>query len=583
MIGSSARPACSWAPLLGLLIAAGCQLVASNQIRLYDDDQDQVDVEPIARAVCGLSDRRDWQISRVSTVEMLVHFFDREVNGTARSELLKCKQQHGEALQLLWDVLSASNENVCSNTKLALIEHFHVRFVSTYIEHVTSRAMVQRHMAPRLLRLLFMHYAMEVDAICKRSLINNIEWDLRERFGASVNEKLLDLTEEGQGIRRRSRKEFDAIFNGALKKFTEVYAIEHFEDVLLVWDMIEDSYLSQNYTDKVEAIRDEHDPVTGEPVRLLVKVKRRGYLDEIKRQCHYNFKPIYSKLILPIVRLANLGYSNRGEQFEIELEELRGSELVRRWYSVTQLCEAMLPIVSFEEPSLGPNEVVVITKEEAAELERAQLERQTGAEPEPGRQVSERLEYEPKTNSLLGVDRIESVSSVETQALVRAIRLNLSARDHVNRRAIVQLLRSIKRQLKSSSLGRFFLSDSSRQKQEVGLQLARSLEEMDEGALLRMRGALAPKRLVKSRQRASGIGSRRRYSRKGDVDMILEMRADALSYTRTKTWSEIFAGWGEVLSLIKPSRTKMIIFGTIVVAILLVVLFCSITVTVYAG
>lgn len=531
------------------------------------DKDNPVDIESIAQVLCKTTVSRDQQVSRISTVNKLAEYFE---NLQPDDKLFECKQQHEEALMKLNHLVHASNTNVCSNEKISMIEDYHALFVSTNLDDVGARAKDNRNEAPRLLRRFFMHYALEISAICKRSLINNLEWDLKQKFS-----DIDDLEPSGEHT-----TPFGYLFNGAIEKFAQFYSVNDFDDVVLFWDLIEDSLLNKKDENlQFDKINDEYDAKTGEPVRLRVKIRSNNHVKKIQQNCHNKYKPIYEKLILPIIRLANLGYSNNGEQFQVELEELRNNANVKHWYGITHLCEAILPMKFYQDTNLSPNALVIITKTEANQLDEQQNDDATGVDDYT---YVMRLHYEPDTNSMERIDELELVKSVETQTLVDRVKSNLSARDRAIRRAKNVVLRNLRKQLRLSTANFFFSkpvapsptettpgSSGAYVNEDIVDKYNKSLDLSDE-ELLSMNGGLAPKKVIANRH--SMMERRKRRRRKGDVDMVKEMRANALSYRRTKTWSEIFDGWFSFAKVLQPSRTALLLFGGFILFVLFILL-----------
>lgn len=525
---------------------------------------DTVDIQSIAEFVCKTVKADGPQVARISTIQRVKEYFDKLPEGHALSE---CKELHGDALRDLYELTSVSNTNVCSDKKITLIENYHNKYVSTNKDHVKIRLENKSREAPQVLRLFFMHYAMEVDAICKRHFINNLEWDLKEKFGH---------IEEFQRIGDDKK---DEMFSVALEKFTSMYHVSDFEDVILFWNLIDGS-VEAAQSESGEA-RDggselDFDKKTGEPIRLMAKVKSMGPMRELQATCLNKYKPIYSKLLLPIIRLADLGYTNSGEQFKVELEELKNNPTVKHWYAITQLCEAIIPMKLYEDSSLGDKDIVMITKEEADYLEEELDEEREADE----LQVAEAIEYEPSTNSMEQVDVLESVKTEEAQNLVKKVNTNLLAKNRSMRRAMKHIFRHLKqkfgRQIDSFKVS-FSKPAEKHQFEEKklakplssSLDTLEELEPLEEVNLMKVEGGRGK---VKKGKARSAI-DRQKRRRKGDIDMISEMRGSQIAYRRTKTWGEIFNNWSNAISQLAPTRMQLILVGSLLIFITLIILF----------
>lgn len=550
--------------LAALLCVQALQLAGStfNQAKPVNviDSSDSFSIESVAAAICLPSYDDATLISRVTTIGKLIEYFDQEVT-SEEHDLYDCKQRNMAALDLLHEVLTESNQNVCSDQKLDAIEHFYERFVSTHKDIVNYRLEESLELAHPMLRLFFHHYVMEVEITCKKSLISNIEWDLKDKFGDDISKKLLELT----GTNKDDQSEVEDTLVGSLKKFSNLLAVHKYDDPLMVWELILTA-LSNIMPDK-DAIGDEYDPITGEPIRLFLKVQSARTLNLIKNTCHYSFKPIYEQLIMPAIRLSNLGYSTPAEELEVELGELGNNELVKRWYSLTQLCEAVLPVKFYEDPSLEPKQLILISKEEA--MQRDQMAASDCNGPAEPRQP---IEYEPDTNSLAHLDKIESVESETYRKLAANMQTNLKARARFTTSTFVRLTKIAHKMIKEwvslsvSEKATKLANPKSSEKEnvfvqkELGEELGKELNSYSEQDLLRMNGASRP---MKSRANAQGIGVRRQMTRGSrPLPQSIEVHRYA------KTWSEIFSGLTEILKALAPTRIQILWVGGLILLVL---------------
>lgn len=509
-------------------------------------------IKSIAQEVCSGSQEK--QISRISSIIKLVDYFD-NLSQTADEELADCGQRYNNSLHDLRDVIKASEDNVCSDEKLSLIEDFHHKYISTVAQDVSNRE--TNPDTSVILKLFFMNYAMEVSDICKKSLINNLEWDLKDKFSED------DYKFGGDTC-------LDMITKAFTRLFKPVDSVKDYDDVLLVNDLIQSSIFSMNSAE----IADEGlNPENGEPVRLLIKAKNVKQIKMMQEKCHYKFKPIYEKLILPIVRLSDIGYTYNGQQFQKELEELRENKMVKRWYSITQLCELILPIQFFQDESLGSKETVLITKEEAEQLSSLKQTEKIDSE-----RAQTKIEYAPTTNSIKGLDKLETVENSEVQITIKHLKSNLSSRDRAINRALVRIAQNLKQsgELKLSfshketckRLADDFSSCSNNYVKEDMGKMVHSLADMSEDDLLMLEGS-AP--------RVRGIVRNKGRQRKGPDPIKVNNYQEQL-YMHTKSWSQIFDEWHTfLLDNFTPKRRYILIFGV------LVALTLSFTLTAFAA
>ena len=573
-------------------------------------------IELIARTICETKSGYSKQISRLSTINKLIEFLDGLSAGVKYDSLNACREKHQNSLELLSELIATSNSNVCSDAKINLIGKFHEKFVSTHSEDVRKRqedanssqketttmseGFVEDSLAPHLIQLFFMNYAMQVSETCKHSLINNLEWDIGHLF---KGEKDASKTEEDILM------PFKDLFSGALEKFAKISTVDKHEDVVLFWELVKGSLVESggvtSLSDKIETVvKEEYDEVTGEPVRLLVKVKDASNARLLQEKCHYKLKPVYEKLILPIVHLADLGYSSAGQQFKGELKELKENPIVRHWYGITQTCEAILPIKLYSDSSLDSNEIVMLTREEAQKLNEEEAIVRDRA--------PTRIEYEPSTNSMEGIDKLIYCERVQAQKMIQKIRTNENARDRIQKRAIVHILKYMREQLVLKAT-KFVFDRETRGESEAAAadeeQTANRVEiaEEDLSSLLGTKFAnLSDEQIEKglsgscsaskgwqsdevkrrkrrSPERATKFKRRTGRQRKGDLDAVKEMRTAELSYNHTKSWSQIFSEWYQVVKLFRPSRLQLLFGGAIILGILALLVFVSFFALVTAG
>lgn len=391
------------------------------------DDNESANIERIAQEVCRTIPPADRnvlrkQLSRVSSINRLAAFFRALCEG--KHELSRCAKLSLVPLERLAEVLSVSNRNVCSSKKISLLENYHREFVSTAFEHVAGRRNDELN-TPHMIRNFFMNYALEISAICRKSLLSNIEWDVYNKF-TEDEYRFVDL---------------DGVLENILSKLTKysqpVQRVDDFEDLFISWDANLVSMLNTdtNYQDEING-------VTGELIRLRMKVKNLAAIQRAQMKCRHQFKPIYTKLLIPIVKLANLGYAWTGDRLERESNELRSSKLASNWYSVAQVCEALLPIKFYQDKTLAWDAVQVINDEEAKRL--SLLQSQLVDPADVGDQKIKRLFYEPVTNSMEHIDRLEWVDTNEALGLIKLIKLDKSADERAMDRAMDQIAKNFR-------------------------------------------------------------------------------------------------------------------------------------------
>lgn len=486
-----------------------------------EDDKPIGSIEPVADVLCQwssvvanldrdkLSEKK--QISRISTIARLVSFFDNlDTNGTGNYAYNHCANRYRQILNDLDLVLKTRPDNVCSDEKFATIEQFHNTHLSTSSGKLAGETLSARAELHPMLSLFFMYYAMEVSAICKRSVLHSLEWDL-DQFKYSQEEYRL-----GENDNNMAR-----LLSGISDYLGPLDRINDLDDVVYLWDLLNDgivgkilksTLLIDDGADEQGNGREFTDTETGSPIRLLIKVKNGQEAKFIQHKCLNRFRPVYSKVIVPVTRLSNLGYSSDGSSdiSRRNKHELANNDLLKKWYSIVQICEAITPIKFYEDTSLGPNDAVIMTREEANKLEA------TSSYDDPPTR-DERVEYEPVTNSMQDRDRLYSVDNLESQELVKRIKLNVSAHDRSVGRIFSRLLWNSFDVIKSKifqSVGRIFVfrkpAGSHRDGPAVKYDLKKELRDS--------LGQLSDKELRQLEARATGESSPGRAPLPNDFD-----------------------------------------------------------------
>ena len=198
---------------------------------------------------------------------------------------------------------------------------------------------------PALVQFFFFNsLCFQVSVECKKSLTNNLELDTKSKITAEDYASF----EPVAATSSNSDNVDDESASGP----------RDFDDILLLGDI--ESVIGKHYKDA--RLRMLVNPVVGEKMRQMVEV------------CPIKFKPFYSKLILPVIELSNLGYSFQGEMLQRELEELRRNKLVRKWFNIVQVCESFQTSDIFVDKAnlVGDsNSLTFVKAEEAGKLRQS--------------------------------------------------------------------------------------------------------------------------------------------------------------------------------------------------------------------
>lgn len=287
------------------------------------------------------------KLNKISQVKEIVHFLKTNLDSAQ-----PCEQDLIDSTLDIERVISRDLDDVCTLKKVDQIREYHSRYIA-----YSSK---DELLIAEPLKRFFIGFALQVSSICKKTMINSLILDTQQ------------LTpEDSRTIEIWTNKN-----NGLVQDAG--FGPEDFDDLLLLKDLDELSGESSANDEKV-----------------FIQTGSVAMLNEIRLSCNRRFKPIYSRLILPLVELSNLGFDYQGEDLERELELLKHDELVAKWYKIAYLCETLDDVVLVEESAdriategLEKNLIRILTEEEASQL---------GVLPEV--QSVYRFEPEPEQNS----------------------------------------------------------------------------------------------------------------------------------------------------------------------------------------
>lgn len=587
--------------LFSLLVAAEIAH-AIDKTLVLDDNEQEIDISQIAKQVIcykksALAEKAI--IGRVSTISKLADYFEELLGQVDRSNsdegMVACARMYLDQVNDLKRVVTLSNENACADSKIALIQEFHEKYLSTVAKNVEHREAANQKPLSWCLKVFFMYYALEVGSICKRNLINNLVWD--------VNNKLKE-----SDYQLSNGNNLNNIMFGLGEHFSAMKSVNSYDDIIMIWNIIDGSLLAKENSeilksssatkqDEIHAIKLDNglNEITGSQIKLFVKSKNPNSMLSLQYKCSRKFKPIYSKLILPIIELADLGYSLEDESFERELNELKENETVKRWYVITQICETVLPIKFILDSSLVTNEMVMITKEEADEISlKEEQPKVLASQKEEEEEEEAMIEYEPSTNSMLGLDRLTLLESIHVTKMMQSIKINLTARERSIRRLIkrfaksaldfvkskANIMISFSRKVFNTSKNSTELNQVKQQhheasyvKQDMRDMITNTLENIDEEAMLGLQGSV--KRRPETKVINHHIERHKNRIRPVDVAADRETAARILSYQHTKSIGQIIGEWWFGLQSLAPSRAVIFLVGTVTCLVLLVIILLT--------
>lgn len=506
-------------------------------------------IEEVLKLACTTS---DGLISRISTVRNLAMYL------SSRSELdgenyLKCKEDNEEALTRLIEVIGASEDNLCSEEKISLIENYHTDFISTHWQDMIDRKDTNRRLAPQMIAMFFMHYAIEINSICKRNLIPNLV-KLTEKIGG-----------QGQLASFANGQDWQRLMKTAFADFNSLSEVKDYDDIILIWDLMSNMLLANDE----EIPEDDLDTVTGEPVKLMAKLKSPKLVIELKQKCQSTLRPVYRKVIMPVIRLANLGYDLQHTSNE-DLERLRSIDLVRQWYIITQICETILPIKFYQDDDMKEGTIALLSKEEAKKLASKSEDGNLQAV-----EQSDKLDMELKlkNNVLEDIDLISSVFSMEDQTLLQNHKTNLTARDRIMKRMLAKFTDELKKNIKKI-FGKIFFpfnrvgqetksptaTSGKRepiQMLDLSMMLGESLRDINSKELFESDISGAARNPGKKRR---FIEKNRRRQRPFDTTDV-QKHHDPILYMHTRSLVDIVSDWRDKFRSLEHSKRELILLG----------------------
>lgn len=216
----------------------------------------------------------------------------------------KCNSDTTEAILDIFTLITEHKDDVCSMSKVDQIRDYHLEYV------VDNN---KRKSLPKALRNFFISYGLKIDSICKKNMINSLVLDTTSTLTLEDYSILNSWTNDENSLLNE--------INGGPADYGDLLSMKGFANAEMpLFDEKENSE------------------------KLLVKKATSNLLKQIQSVCELRFKPFYERLILPLVRLSNLGYDYQGEELERELVEFRQNIRVQQWYKITYLCESFKDI-----------------------------------------------------------------------------------------------------------------------------------------------------------------------------------------------------------------------------------------------
>lgn len=337
-----------------VLVLASLAALACTGVAHANDEYMDVKAEQVSLAeVCA---NRVVPLFRVSDVRKLL----RELHKDPKA----CPRAYRAAFYELEPILGAAaqgHERVCSEQKFKLIRDYHFRYINPRVETyelgdnlesldkvVKPRALTadkvdetvqldeynQEILIPIALQQFFKAWAMQVSGLCKISVVDNLKRAIETNLD-DVDVNLLNdyVKLDAKAVHPITREPLNIAPKGQI----DLQSLVRMPEL----DGRADSRADGN-------------------VAVLDLANSEPQLDRFMRSCKARYAPIYSRLTLPIVRMAKLGYDYMGPHADEFQQQVETDPQVRRWLVLTRICETMgnTQLVGEPSPSEPPIETV---------------------------------------------------------------------------------------------------------------------------------------------------------------------------------------------------------------------------------
>lgn len=261
-----------------------------------------------------------------------------------------CHRDFQASLNELDAILAVDTQDLCSERMIDLIKQYHFRFILP-LRRVNRRpkhregelwAIRKRQLHPEpykytiyldehdqplkiplALRHFFLSFALQLSGTCKKAMVANLYSNL-------VVDKL-----------RHDDRSVLALLNS-----------ESPLNDLLVHDLKSVNFDNVLYLPELEGISQLLEKTdlaaAGKQVHLQTSATKNAGLFDMMLDCRNHLRPIYDKLMMPIIKLSKLGYDYSGEKLSAdEQAKLNGPE-TKSWLGVVHVCEMFHNILLIE-------------------------------------------------------------------------------------------------------------------------------------------------------------------------------------------------------------------------------------------
>lgn len=271
-----------------------------------------VQAEPDLKALCSggiqsWTGANDLQVqSSADLLKLLEQGSDEQLYQEAN-----CAERVRAALTDLYLLTSEQNDNVCSAEKLQEIR----KFSENYLE--SSEANKSKVGVPKALRNFYIAYGLRVSAACKKNMIGALQYESQQLLNDNDFQAINKWTDE------------NSVINGIMSEPSD------YDDLLLPRD------ITRALLDADEA---------GEGSKIVMQTMTGHLIARLQLVCERRFKPLYERLILPVISLSNLGFNYQGEDLLRERDEMNNNKAIHQWYRIVYICESLNSIEIVEDP-----------------------------------------------------------------------------------------------------------------------------------------------------------------------------------------------------------------------------------------
>lgn len=320
---------------------------------------DQLDGRDLYSRLC--QDQVVADFRRISQAKALIEFAESE-----DAQSIDCDKKYREAILDLSGPLTEDDpDNHCTPERVNLITFYIEKHIKrdTLPDEIPDPIPEKR--IPQSLKHFFIGFSLDVSKICKLGML-----------------KLL-FEEEKQNLYKEDFKAVQQWAEGAdwASKQLRSRAV-NYDDMFMVGNAICDS--------GVQKCR-----------YLYVQTEHHKRLQSMRATCHLTFKPFYSKLILPIVRLANVGIDYQGDEMQDKLDAFRENPELQKWAKLVFLCESILYIVPMDLPKEQKAALFHVSEEDLEKMEKYDQEE---LREELKEKIDEQEHSDGEQNTLAGVE-----------------------------------------------------------------------------------------------------------------------------------------------------------------------------------